>query len=149
MDDLEVDLDALFTAINKNNSLSEVRFLHQLVTSREIEDIENIPVESLCETLWISLLRCWSSSKEFTEKEVKIWETISWFLSLPTFTSTDEDIRYIGNTITKEFCTKCKSDNNICTIQWVGKMETFCQILFHCFCYSCCYCLTALTDCCY
>lgn len=107
MEDIEVDLNSLLSVIREKNSLSEVCLLHQLVTSREIEDIENIQVENLCDTLWITLLRCWSS-KEFSDKEMKIWETTSWVLSLPTFTS-DEHIRQIGNTITKEFCTKCEA----------------------------------------
>jgi hypothetical protein len=106
---MELDMfDALLISISKDSALSEVSVLHHLVTSREIEDIENINLKTLCETIWITLLRCWSI-KEFTEKEHLVWETVSWLLSLPTFTSSEECIRQIGDTITKAFCNKCKT----------------------------------------
>jgi hypothetical protein len=100
-------LDVLLTSIYTECLLCDISVLHELVVTREIEDIESINVKQLCETIWTALMRCWSL-KAFSDKEKMVWETACWLLSLPTITATEEDLRQIGNTITKEFCTKCK-----------------------------------------
>ena len=106
---MEVDLSVLLAGVRDSpqSSSDEIVALHKLVITREIEDYEDASIKDMCETLWLSLRQCWSK-KAYTKKENMAWETLTWFLSLPSFTSNDEDISLIGSTIPKDFCNQCK-----------------------------------------
>jgi hypothetical protein len=107
---MELDmLNDLLARLNSECGLADVSALHHLVSSREIEDIENLHLKNICETIWITLFRCWST-KEYSEKERMAWEIVSLFLSLPAFTSKEEDLKQIGSTVKKELCQKCNTE---------------------------------------
>lgn len=102
---MEIDLDVLSSSIMADPSSAAVSTLHRIVLSREIEDIENINIKSACEAMWISLMRCWFS-KDYSEKEKVVWETVSWMLTLPSFVSSEEPLQRICSTVTMDFCSK-------------------------------------------
>lgn len=118
-------MDALLTSIRGDAPLADVSALHQLIVSREIEDIETIDIKNLCDTIWFFLERCWHQ-KDYYEREKLTWETVTWLLSLPSFTSTDESLSQIGSTVPHDFCVKRKCSHIMsCTSLLTSRANSF------------------------